>query len=644
MFENVLSKGKIGNVELRNRFVMPAMGSGHSEIDGTIGSEAIAFYTARARGGFGLIITEYVGVDHFGMGARNQLRIYTDEYIPNLKTLADAIHAEGAKVFMQLHHGGKWADPHIFGQPTISSSAIPWHIRDVIPREPTTQEVYELIEKFGDAALRAMKAGYDGVELHGAHGYLIPQFMSTYTNRRIDEFGGDITGRSRFPIYIVNNIKQKCGEGFPVIMRLSGDEIANSGMRLNETRVMAKLLEKAGVDAFHISVGMPSAYGDSARSLASHSAPMGFNTYSAEEIKKSVKIPVIAVGRITDPVMADAVIEDGMADFVALGRASLADAELPRKVIEGRIDEITPCIGCMTRCPTGPGPDGITPSGSCALNPFSGNEAEMKIEPARKSRKIVIVGGGVGGLEAAWVLAARGHSVILLEKSGKLGGQAYAASVPPNKQGFALAVKYYVTMCKKYGVDVRLNTEANADMIVSLVPDAVILSTGSTPTGLQVLNDGIMVAQAVELLNGAILPGKNILVVGGGPVGLETADFLLTQMSLITVVEMLDKVGGELSWRYTALIKSLRDAGVDIFTSTKVERFTKDGAVCSTPEGEVILSGYDMVILAVGSEPYNPLEKELDGRVAEIHVIGDAKEARLIQDAVKEGAELAIRM
>jgi 2,4-dienoyl-CoA reductase-like NADH-dependent reductase (Old Yellow Enzyme family)/thioredoxin reductase len=643
VFENVLKSGKIGSVELKNRFVMPAMGSGHSERDGSVGEEAIEFYGARARGGFGLIITEYVGIDYFGMGSRNELKIYSDDFILNLKRLSDGVHAGGAKIFMQLHHGGKWADPRIFGQPTVSSSAIAWHVRDCVPRELTTQEVYDLIEKFGDAALRAKKAGYDGVELHGGHGYLIPQFMSSYVNRRIDEFGGDITGRSRFPVGIIENIKQKCGADFPVIMRMSGDEMANGGMRLNETRVMAKLLEKAGVDALHITVGMPSAYGDPGYSLASYRTPMGFNTYAAEEIKKSVKIPVITVGRIVDPAMADAVIGDGMADFVALGRASIADAELPKKVLEGRIDEISPCIGCMARCPAGPGPDGITLGNSCALNPFSGHELDMKLKPADKRKTVVIVGGGVGGLESAWVSALRGHKVILLEKNGKPGGQAYTASVPPNKQGFALAIKYYVTMCKKYGVDIRLHTEATADMIAALAPDAVILSTGATPIALRVPNDGIAVAQATELLNGEIIPGRNVLVAGGGLVGLETADFLLTQMCSVTVVEMLDKAGEDMLMKDAAL-KALRDGGVNIMTSTKIERFTKDGAVCSTPKGEITLSGYDMVILAVGSRSYNPLEKELEGKVPEIHVIGDAKEARRIKDAVQEAAELAIRI
>jgi 2,4-dienoyl-CoA reductase-like NADH-dependent reductase (Old Yellow Enzyme family)/thioredoxin reductase len=619
------------------------MGSGHSERDGTVGDELLEFYSARARGGFGLIITEYVGVDPVGMGAFNELRIYSDEFIPGFKRLADVVHAGGAKVFLQLHHGGKWADSRISGHLNVSSSAIPWHVRNEIVLEMTSQEVYALIEKFGDAALRAKKAGCDGVELHGGHGYLIPQFMSAYVNRRTDEFGGDIVGRSRFPTEIISNIKQKCGADFPVIMRMSGDETAVGGMKINETRVMAKLLERAGADALHVTVGMPSAYGDKGYSLASYRIPMGFNAYAAEEIKKSVKIPVIAVGRIVDPAMADAIIEDGMADFVALGRASIADPEFANKVLEGRTDEISPCIGCMTRCIAGPGADGITLGNSCALNPFSGHESDMKFEMANRGKTVAVVGGGVGGLEAAWVSAARGHRVILLEKNGKLGGQALTASVPHNKQGLARAIKYYITMCKKHGVDIRLDTEADADAVVSLKPDVVILGTGAVPAGLPVPNDGIAIMQATDVLNGEIIPGKNVLVVGGGLVGLETADFLMSQMKSVTVVEMLDTPGEDLLMK-DDFIKTLLDGGVKIMTGTKVERFTKDGAVCSTLKGELTVSGFDAVVLAVGSRPCNTLEKELEGRVPEIHVIGDAREARRIKDAVQEGAELAVKI
>ena len=641
MFEDVLKKGKIGAVELKNRFVMPAMGR-HTEPDGVIRDEFVEYYAARARGGFGLVIIEYVGVALSGMGHPDQLKIFSDEFIPGFKRVADAVHAGGAKVFLQIQHSGSAGDSQLTGRQLVSSSAIASYFRNEAVLEISNREVYDLIEKFGDAALRAKKAGYDGVELHGGHGYLVAQFLSAYVNRRIDEFGGDITGRARFATDIIKNIKQKCGADFPVSVRLSGEEMVDGGMKLNETQVMARLLEKAGADAFNITVG---AHTGSLLSIAPYRTPAGFNTYAAEAIKKAVKVPVIAVGRITDPAMADAVIGEGMADFVGMGRASIADPELPNKVLEGRVDEISPCVCCMTYCITGFYAGNFFPGEPCAINPFAGHETVLKVEPAKEKKTIVIVGGGVAGLEAAWLSASRGHKVILLEKNGKPGGQAYTASVPPNNQGIVRAIKYYITMCKKHGVDIRLNTEATADMVVSLAPDAVILSTGAIPKGLRVPNDGIAVAQAADVLNGEVIPGNNVLVVGGGIRGLKTADFLLTLSKSVTVAEMLDIAGEELGdgTRYV-LLKALRDGGVNILTSTKVERFTTDGAVCSAPEGETRLSGYDSVVLAVGAQPYNPLEKELEGKVPEIHVIGDAVEARRIRNAVWEGAELAVRI
>ena len=647
MFENVLSKCKIGNVEIKNRFVMPAMGSMHGSPGGGVSDSLVAYFAARASGGFGLIMTEAAGVDPPGYLGQGQFNAASDDAIPGLKKLADGIHAEGAKVFLQLHHAGRWAMRRSPDEPAVSSSAIPWHLRDEVVRELTTEEVYEIIEKYGDAALRARKAGYDGVELHGAHGYLITQFTSPYINRRFDEFGGDIAGRSRFPCEIIKNIKQKCGDDFPVCVRIGGDEKVDGSMMVNETRVMAKLLEKAGADALNVSVGLLSAFGDKDLALASYRTPMGFNTYVTEELKQSIQIPLIAVGRLTDPSMLDAVIEDGMADFVGLGRGSLADPELPLKLYEGRINEIVPCIGCLTNCVdiTSPRKEGKFPWGRCSLNPFSGNETLMAITPADKKKTVVIVGAGVAGLEAAWICAARGHKVIVLEKAAKQGGQAYIAGVPPSKQGFSLVIRYMTTMCKKHEVDIRFNTEATPEMILALNPDEVILSTGAIPIGLNIPNDGIEVVQATDLLAGKIVSGKKPLVIGGGLVGLETTDFLLTQMRSVTIVEMMNTVGEDFVLKNVMkedFIKYLLDSGVKIMTSTKAMRFTKDGAICSTPDGEITLSGYDMVVLAVGSKSYNPLESELIGKVPGIHVIGDAKETRLIKDAVMEAAELAV--
>lgn len=641
MFDSVLRKGMIGSVEIKNRFVMPAMGSGHSALDGTIGEETLCYYEARAKGGFGLIITEYCAVDEHGLGALNELRIYDDQYIPGFAKLVERVHRHGSKIFIQLHQGGQWSDPVISDYPCVSSSPLVWHIRNKPVHELTTREVYEMIEKFTDAAVRAKKAGADGVELHGGHGYLIPQFMSARINKRTDEFGGDISARSLFPRLIIRGIKEKCGKDFAVCMRISGDETVPGGMKINEMCAMLKLIEKEGLDAVNVSCGLPSAYKDTGRSIGGFRAPLGFNVELAESVKKSVHMAVIAVGRLHDPAMCDAVIEDGQADFVALGRASLTDPEFPNKTAEGRTDEIFPCTGCFSKCLTGPDEHGISPGASCAFNPFTGHEFEKIISPAENPKTVVVVGAGVGGLEAAWIMAKRGHKVIVLEKEDRAGGQTYIASFPPCKQRFATAIKSYVATCRRYGVDIRYNTEATAGTILALKPDAVIVATGAAPINMKLENDGIPVAQANDVILGNVVPGYHCLVIGGGLVGLETADFIIPNMRNATIIEMLPDVGED-PFTKMQFADLLNDPHVKVMTNTKVIRFTADGAVCETPEGEITLSGYDMAIVAVGSRPVNSLAAELEGKVPEIHVIGDARQVRRIADAVEEAAWLAV--
>jgi 2,4-dienoyl-CoA reductase-like NADH-dependent reductase (Old Yellow Enzyme family)/pyruvate/2-oxoglutarate dehydrogenase complex dihydrolipoamide dehydrogenase (E3) component len=643
MFSNVLQKGYIGSLELKNRFVVPPMGSSHGELDGSVGQELIDYYAARARGGFGLIITEYTCIDPVGKAAPDQLMIYSDDFIPGLTKLTEAIHKEGGKIAVQLHHAGRETSSAVSGFQPVAPSSIPCPLTREIPRELSTEEVYELIEKYGDAAVRAKKSGFDAVEIHGAHGYMVAQFLSGYSNKRVDEFGGSLNGRMKFAIDIIKNIKKKCGQDFPIIFRISGDEKVDGGRQIEETAVIAKALAKAGADAIHVSVGV---YGSMQWIIAPSSIPQGYLLSSAAAVKKAVDVPVIAVGRITEPEMAENVVASGIADFVALGRGSLADPEFPNKVAENRVNEIIPCVGCLTRCQDtttlNPEAKGI----SCMLNPFTGHEGTMKITPTAAPKKVVVVGGGPGGLEAAWVAAARGHKVTLLEKGNTTGGQFLSAAIPPGKHELARGIRVYNEMCKKYKVDVRLGQEADTDMVLSLEPDAVILATGAIPAEPQIPKEGnIPVVQAVDALLGKVMLGNNVLVVGGGMVGLETAEHLISQNRKATIVEMLDDVGSDISFSTKYFIlQTLKNSGVEIHTQTKVEKFTDDGAICTDPDGTFELSGFDMVILAVGAKSYNPLERELAGKVKELYVIGDAAEPRKAVEAIDEGAKIALKL
>jgi len=642
MYEKVSSVGKIGLVELKNRFIMPAMGSHHGEEDGSVGDELIAYYAARAKGGFGLLITEFTTISPEGKALPGQLANYSDDCVPGFKRLTAAIHTQGSKIFMQLQHSGRQTTSHFTGLQPVAPSPVPCPVNMELPRELTVAEIQEIVEKLGDGALRAQTAGFDGVEIHGAHGYLPAQFMSSYSNKRIDEYGGNLMGKVRFSVELIQNIKQKCGQEFPIIFRISGDERVESGRKLDETVLIAKLLEEAGADAIHVSTGV---YASMQYMVAPANVPQGFNLDAAQAVKQAVHIPVIAVGRITDPLMAEDVIASGIADFVALGRACLADPEFPNKVKAGRADEISPCVGCLTRCNGAPGIDPNDHGVSCMINPFTGHERFMQIDKAEKPKRIVIVGGGMGGLETAWVSAARGHQVTLFEKNEKVGGQVIPGSVPPFKHELTRAIRFYTTMCQKYGVDMRLGTEADTQAILDLKPDEVILATGAIPTAPSIPNDGIPVVQAVDVLNGQIMLGKRVLIVGGGLVGLETAEYLLTQNRQVTIVEMLDQAGAGLHPSIQFFVfRALKAGSVDILTNAKVEKFLVDGAICSNDSGELRLSGYDMVILAVGSKAYNPLQAALTGKVPSLHVIGDADQPRRIVDAIEEGARLAVKL
>lgn len=638
MYNKIFEKGNIGKLELNNRLVMAPMGSHHGKVD----EDTIAYYGARAHGGFGLIITEFTCVDKVGKAQPDQLMIDSDEYIPEFKKLTDRIHEEGGKTFLQLQHSGRQATHFVTGMQPVAPSPIPCPMIREMPRELTVEEIYEIIEKFGDGAVRAKKAGYDGVEISGGHGYLVAQFLSSYSNKRSDEFGGDITRRVKFAVEIIKNVKKKCGEDFPVSFRISGDERVEGGRKAQESAIIARMIEEAGADAISVTAGV---YGSMQYIIPPANVPNGYNLSDAEVIKKVVNIPVIVVGRINDPVMVEDVLAKDIADFVALGRASLADPEFPNKVKENKAEEISPCVGCMTRCVGAPGIDPDDHNVSCAFNPFSGHELTMKITKTESPKNIVVVGAGLGGLEVAWVSAARGHKVTLFEKSNKFGGQVVPGSVPPAKQELTRAIKYYVTMCKKYGVDIKLGVEADAEKITAANADEVILATGATPINPNIPNEGIPTVQAIDILKGKVVPGKKAVVVGGGLVGLETSEYLLTLGSEATVVEMKDKAGEGLNEMVQYFIfKNLKEGGVDVLTNTKVEKFTKEGAICTGPSGEINLSGYDMVILALGSKAYNPLEENLKGKVKSLHLIGDAVRPRRIVDAIEEAARLAISL
>lgn len=642
---NLFSPLKIGTMELKNKIAMAPMTLGFESQDGTVCEKLIDFWEARAKGGAGLIIVDVVTVDNSVPYLGNTIGLGRDETIPSFRKFVDRMHQYGTKVIPQISHPGPESISWAFGVPPVGPSVYPNQFGKLV-RELSVEEIEEIIEKYGDAARRAKEAGCDGVELHCAHAYMLAgSFLSPLRNKRTDKYGGDMDGRARFTLEIIRNMKSKAGSDFPIIMRISGDERVPEGNSLSDMQYIVPKFVEAGVDGFEISGGTQ--YELCWKIIPCQSEKIGINALEAAAIKKVAGVPVIVVGKINDARYAEEIIRNGYADGVVMGRALLADPELPNKAMEGRFEDIAPCtscgVGCLTR------DDGRT-TAACVINPELGREKEMKLIPADRKKKVLIAGGGIAAMEAARVAALRGHEVKIYEKQDRLGGQINLASVPPFKQELSKWVVYLSNQLNKLGVKVELNREASPEMIREERPDAVIIATGAEPIippvkGIE--NDRVVLGNDVLAGKAAVISG-NLLVIGGGMIGCEVAETMLHNargpMS-VTIVEMLDKIAADVCPNnQLPLLQRLYSKGVRVLTSTKVKEITEQGVIAEQKGKDEILGKFDRIILCCGAKAKEELRDKLKDIIPEVYVIGDSKAPRKALHAVHEGSEIGRRI
>ena len=626
---------QIKNITLQNRIVLPPLASFLIEKDGKITEQTVEHYRRRAAGGPAMVIMEACAVTPEGVVSKNQARIDDDRIVEGLSKITAVLKAEGAIPALQIHHAGRQTSPKVINQRPLAPSplACPTIKGEVEPL--TIDQIQDLVQRFAEAAVRGRQAGFELLEVHGAHGYLINQFLSNYSNIRTDEYGGDTTGRTRFAYEIIQEIRKRLGPDYPISFKISAQEFVPKGLTVEESIKILSILIEAGVDIVQVSAGNDLTPEWICQPMFMKKACLAD---SAASIKKALKIPVMTVGRINDPWTADSIIADGMADLVCIGRGLMADPELPIKAKAGRFDEIRTCIACNTCMQS------IFRYGrlECLVNPSLGREKEMQIIPTKRRKKVMVIGGGPGGLNAAWVAAKRGHDVHLYEKQSFLGGQLVPGSRTAYKREMQSLINFQKKQVELHGVTCHLGQTATAETVQDANPDVVILATGSKPILPSV--DGIngeTVTTFDAVLNGKSHTNQQTVVIGGGATGCEVAYHLSDSGSPVTIVEVMPKIGGDLeAITKKILILKLKENNVRILTEHRLLRTDKEGVVISGPDGIEKRIEADRVVVAIGIQPDDTIHKKIRDLGFETHVIGDCLKARSAKAAIFEGAKI----
>ncbi|MDO4663012.1 MAG: NAD(P)/FAD-dependent oxidoreductase [Tissierellia bacterium] len=642
-YQKLFEKGHIGNLKLKNKIVMPPMGTGLASMSGEASEDIIRYYEQRAKGGCGLIITEICRVDEeHGWGLATQLAATKLGHVAGLQRLADRVHAYGSKIFLQLHHPGREGSSKLNpnGNYIVAPSAFTTKRCTEMPHELTIEEAKAIQAKFIKAAVIAQIAGMDGIELHGAHGYFLNQWLSPFSNRRNDQYGGSFENRMRYVDEIILGIRKYCGAKFPIGIRLSIDEfMGDEGITKDEGAKIAKHMEEMGVDYIHVSCGI---YESGGEIIPMYFYKEGSRRELAKAVKDIVNIPVLSINVIKKPETAEKLLEEGICDFVSVGRGQLADPEWANKAYDGRSDLIRKCIGCNRCIDAGAKARHI----ECAVNPILGSEVYYSnLNKNGNGRKVVVIGGGPAGMQSAIVLAQRGFKVTLFEKEDHLGGALYIGGLGNGKDKLKWFIETEEKELYNENVDVRINTIATKENVSKIEPEAIFVCAGGKPIKPQIEGvDQDNVIMAEDYLEGKKEAGKNVIVIGSGATGLEVADTLKAKdpSRNVSIVEMTNTIGAsEIARVRVDVIKKLKEEKVEILPLHKLVAINKDSIKVEVLEengdkNEDKELKCDTVILALGSRAQVDYDEEFDGICNDVRIYGDAAKVATLLEALRD--------
>ena len=637
LFEPII----INNVEIKNRIVMPGMDTNFGDEKGYVTEKNIKYYEERAKGGAGLIIVEGTYFDKIGRGTQKMISADDDSKIFGLRKVAKTIKKHGATALIQIYHAGIQSTAFITGEKIVGPSSVPSVLTGVEPVPLTKKMIKKLTKEYAKACFRILRAGFDGVEIHAGHGYLLNQFFSPLYNKRTDEYGGSLENRVRLAVEVCQAIRKKCGPNFIIGYRLNGSDEIDGGLVIDDMVKIAKLLEDCGVDLINITAGIfDSPYYPVVPFM---NLPKGvYAKYSAKIKEVVTKIPVCVVGRINTPEIAEEILQNEQADLVAMGRALIADAYLPSKVQNGRRQAITicpACNACLNQIL-------IEEPLKCTINPnLFGTNSE--ITKSESPQKVLIIGAGPAGLEAASIAKYRGHNVLLIDSQDKIGGSLYAAKIAPFKGEMNNVILNYTYLMTKLGVNVKLNTPFTMEIIDEFEPDVVILATGSKVTIPEISGLDTNYLLYSDVLNGSMLSGKNIVVIGGGMIGIEVANYLSSQDKRVTILEQNEIIGADLySLVGSELVQRIID-DPNIYVETNVTYQEMNTEEITFKKNELIIQlPYDDIVIATEPKPNANLEEQIKARVERTFLIGDCKgrSVRKLLDAIHEGYEIGMTL